>query len=179
MTSCLIRSSSFVQTRQFCRIATSRVERETRPAPLPQSRTRYSHFHGRLFHLLDDSHDLPLRFALRALKLLRWWDVWPAASSVSPGPGSQLIICRAPSFPRTPGSVGFGLRSRPFFLRKENMPLFDPDFNFALFESDMVALWSARFVQLPVSSRTICTPPPLLIFLVAPRGLGGGGWYGV
>ena len=59
------------------------------------------------------------------------------------------------------------------------MPPFDPLFDLELLESEIVLLWSARFVQLPVSSRTICTPPPLLIFRVAPRGLDGGGWYGV
>lgn len=37
---------------------------------------------------------------------------------------NQLMICRAPSLPRTPGSCGFGLLSRPFLrLRKESIPL--------------------------------------------------------
>lgn len=38
-----------------------------------------------------------------------------------------------------------------------------------------VELWSASSLQLPASSKTICTPPPLLIFLVAPPGRGAGG----
>ena len=37
------------------------------------------------------------------------------------------IICRAPSLPKTPGSCGLGLLSRPFFrLKKDSMPLFLP-----------------------------------------------------
>ena len=89
---------------------------------------------------------------------------------------AQVIICRAPSFPRTPGSCGLGLLSRPFFrLKKESMPLFPFPFASGLStpSAGKVDLWSASSLQLPASSSTICTPPPLLVLRVAPRGRWG------
>lgn len=80
----------------------------------------------------------------------------------------QLMIWRAPSLPSTPGSVGLGLRSRPFLrLRKANIPLLGGLapflIKFSYPSAGKVELLSASSLQLPVSSRTICTPPPLLI----------------
>lgn len=85
----------------------------------------------------------------------------------------QLMICRVPSLPRTPGSVGLGLRSRPFFrLKNESIPLL-PGLPLLPAPSSpsagRVELWSASSLQLPDSSRTICTPPPLLGFRRVPR----------
>ena len=89
------------------------------------------------------------------------------------------MICRAPSFPRIPGSVGLGLRSRPFFrVRNESIPPLEALPLIAAPSSPSagrVELWLASSLQLPASSRTICTPPPLLIFRVAPRGREEGG----
>lgn len=79
----------------------------------------------------------------------------------------------APSFPNTPASIGFGLLSLPFFrLRKPNtavglcLPMVELPL-LAFRSSDcLVSLF--RSPQLPCSSSTTCTPPPLLAVLVPP-----------
>lgn len=90
----------------------------------------------------------------------------------------QLMICRAPSLPSTPGSCGLGLRSRPFLrLRNESMPPlpalpFPPRLSYP--SAGKVELWSASSLQGAVSSRTIWTPPPLLGLRVDPFWRGRG-----
>jgi hypothetical protein len=77
-----------------------------------------------------------------------------------------LRICLAPYFPRIPGSFGFGLRSRPFFLvKKPNIPLLPLLFSRAITPSNAsagnVKFCSARVDQ-PFSLSSTC---PLLLLL--------------
>lgn len=81
----------------------------------------------------------------------------------------------APSFPNTPASIGFGLLCRPFFLlRKPNIPfgLLCPTSDeppLLLFLSSPSTSLFCIFAQLPCSSSTTCTPPPLLAVRVPVR----------
>ena len=84
------------------------------------------------------------------------------------------MTCRAPILPKTPASLGLGLLSLPFFRDRKpsTLPLF---LSFMLTASaGNVAVWSERFDQLPLSSKTIDTPPPLLTCRRAAWGLYGG-----
>jgi hypothetical protein len=88
----------------------------------------------------------------------------------------ELITTRAPSLPKTPLSLSlpFGLRSRPFFLEnKPNMPGERSDLLSRACSSTIPALWFAISLQLPCSLRTTCTPPPIDVLRVLPRGRGG------
>lgn len=90
------------------------------------------------------------------------------------------MTCLAPALPMTPGSFGFGLRSLPRFLFKNPSILLLPpvlsNFDELVIPESVAAgaVWSARPDQLPVSSSTICTPPPLLTLRTAGFGLCGG-----
>jgi len=96
----------------------------------------------------------------------------PLFSSILPRQTAQLMTTLAPSFPKTPLSIGFGLLSLPFFLpRNASIPLgfpFAPPMPSSP-STGIVTLWFASSVQDPVASSTTCTPPPLLAFRVPPR----------
>ena len=80
------------------------------------------------------------------------------------------MICRAPSRPRTPGSCGFGLEPRPFLVKKPSMPCLP--LCCAVWPSlGMVLLGSVNPDQLPVSSRTTCTPPATEVLRLLRLGL--------
>src|SRR5271168_3406823 len=90
----------------------------------------------------------------------------------------ELRICLAPCFPRIPGSFGFGLRSRPFFLlKKPSIPLLPPLLSRAITPSSAsagnVEFCSVRADQL-LSLSSICPPLPLLILGGGAFGLCGG-----
>lgn len=120
---------------------------------------------------------------------------WPAQVFFLPSPGNtsprlrdcrlqlqlqwELRICRAPNFPIIPGSFGFGLRSRPFFLfKKPSIPLLPLLPSRAITPSSAsagsVKFCSARADQLLSLSSTICTPPLLLEVRDAACSLCGG-----
>lgn len=85
---------------------------------------------------------------------------------------AQLIMCRNPAFPRTPASLGFGLRSRLFLPLRNPSTLPLSLSRIAIASTGNVAVWSASEDQLPCSSSTICTPPPLLACRDTGCGLG-------
>ena len=77
-----------------------------------------------------------------------------------------LMMTRAPSLPNTPLSLALGLLSRPFLrLRNPSMP---DGFSVWAFCTS-AELWLAISVHEPVSLRTTCTPPPMLVLRWEPR----------
>lgn len=88
-----------------------------------------------------------------------------------------LMITRAPSFPNTPCSTGFGLLSLPLFLDKNpnipvGFPLPVPMLSSPAFSGGIAALGLVRSDHEPVSPSTTCNPPPLEVLRVLPTGRG-------
>lgn len=81
-----------------------------------------------------------------------------------------LMTTLAPSFPSTPLSRAFGLRSRPFLRDKNpNMPdgLLD-SLSSPLDIAPELFAFEPSSVQLPVSCKICWVPPPALVFRVTP-----------
>ena len=94
------------------------------------------------------------------------WDT--TAFSYLPPP---LMTTRAPSFPNTPCSTGFGLLSLPLFRdKKPNIPVGFPRVvpmpSSPVFSGGIAALGFVRSDHEPVSPSTTCNPPPLDVLRV-------------
>lgn len=88
-----------------------------------------------------------------------------------------LMTTRAPSFPKTPCSTGFGLLSLPLFRDKNpnipvGFPLPVPMLSSPAFSGGIAALGLVRSDHEPVSPSTTCNPPPLEVLRVPPTGRG-------